>query len=152
MPPPRPADDAGYLEAAARIIFMGGLNRRVVDNKWPGFRLAFSGFDPDTVAAMGPDDVARLSQDDRVIKYAAKLAAVVQNAQAIRRLSPRQGGFGAYVDGLLAEKGLEGACKQLAADFSYISLEGARHWLYSTGRDIGEVTAKIQAKYAPFDN
>jgi len=149
MPLPRPSGDAGYLEAAARIIFMGGLNRQVVDNKWPGFRLAFRGFDPDAVAAMGPEDVERLSQDDRVIKYAAKLAAVVQNAGTMRRLAPA-GGFDAYVAGLLAAEGLEGACRRLAADFSYISVEGARHWLYSTGHDIGAVTPKIEAKYAPF--
>lgn len=151
MRPLRPLDDAGYLEAAARIIFMGGLNRRVVDNKWPGFRLVFSAFDPDVVAAMTPADVERLSQDDRVIKYAAKLAAVVQNAQTLRRLAPRRGAFGAYIDALLAAEGLDGACRRLAADFGYISPEGARHWLYSTGYDIGEVTPKIQAKYAPFD-
>lgn len=151
MPLPRPAGDAAYLEAAARIIFMGGLNRQVVDNKWPGFRLAFHGFDPDAVAAMGPEDLDRLSQDDRVIKYAAKLAAVVQNARTLRRLAPAGEGFGAYVADLLAAEGLEGACKRLAADFSYISPEGARHWLYSTGHDIGPVTPKIEAKYAPFE-
>jgi hypothetical protein len=40
----KPENDAGYLDIASRIIFMGGLNRQVVDNKWPGFLEAFSGF------------------------------------------------------------------------------------------------------------
>lgn len=146
---PRAETDAAYLEAASRIIFMGGLNRRVVDGKWPGFREAFHGFEPRRVAAMSDGEVAALAGDDRVIKYAAKLAAVVRNARTLERLAG-SAGFGSHIAGLLAAEGLDGACRRLAADFDYISPEGARHWLYSTGWDIGEVSEKIRAKYAPF--
>lgn len=146
---PRAEHDAAYLEAASRIIFMGGLNRRVVDGKWSGFRQAFHGFDPRRVAAMSDGEVAALAQDDRVIKYGAKLAAVVRNARTLDRLAGREG-FGAYLEGLLARDGLDGACRSLAADFDYISPEGARNWLYSTGWEVGEVSEKVQAKYAPF--
>jgi 3-methyladenine DNA glycosylase Tag len=148
--PSRPASDAGYLEAAARIIFMGGLNRQVVDNKWPGFRAAFHAFDVARVAAMSPTDVDRLAADDRVIKYRAKLQAVVDNAQVMQGLAALQGSFAAYVDGLFAERAVAGAAKELARQFAYISEEGARHWLYSTGYDIGPVTEKVERKYAPF--
>ena len=147
---PRADSDAAYLEAASRIIFMGGLNRRVVEGKWPGFRAAFHGFDPQQVAAMSDGEVAALAQDDRVIKYAAKLAAVVRNARTLGRLAG-QAGFGTYLEALLAQGGLDGACRTLAANFDYISPEGARNWLYSTGWDVGEVTEKVRAKYAPFD-
>lgn len=148
--PTKPASDAGYLEAAARIIFMGGLNRRVVDGKWPGFRAAFHEFDVPTVAAMTPDDVARLAEDDRVIRYKAKLQAVVDNAATMDELAAEHGSFASYVDSLV-ENGLGPCTKALADDFSYISQEGAKHWLYSTGYDIGPVTEKIERKYAPFE-
>jgi DNA-3-methyladenine glycosylase I len=148
--PDKPANDAGYLEAAARIIFMGGLNRRVVDGKWPGFREAFHGFDVDKVAAMTPQDVARLTTDDRVIRYEAKLQAVVDNAETMQELAANNGSFAAYVDALVAQ-GVAPASKQLASQFAYISEAGAKNWLYSTGYDIGPVTEKIATKYAPFE-
>lgn len=151
MLPDKPAGDAGYLESASRIIFMGGLNRQVVDNKWPGFRDAFSGFDPEVVSEMGPDDIDRLAEDDRLIKYRAKLEAVVKNAGTIQNLAEDHGSFGDWVDALVDEKGVDGASKELAKRFSYISEQGARFWLYGTGHDIGEVSEKNQAKYAPFE-
>jgi 3-methyladenine DNA glycosylase Tag len=150
MLPTKPAGDSGYLEAACRIIFMGGLNRQVVDGKWPGFREAFFDFDVERVAKFDDGDVDRLAADDRVIKYRAKLAAVVANARTMRELAAEHGSFAAYLEQLYAASGVPGASKDLSAAFSYISAEGAKHWLYSTGFDIGEVTEKIVRKYAPF--
>ena len=147
--PDKPTTDAGYLEAAARIIFMGGLNRRVVDGKWDGFLQAFHGFDVATVAAMGPADVERLSEDDRVIKYAAKLQAVVTNAQEIQEVADQHGSFGSWVESAVAG-GVPSACAELSRRFAYISKDGARNWLYSTGHDVGQVTDKVREKYAPY--
>ena len=144
-----PTNDAGFLDTQARIIFMGGLNRQVVDGKWPGFREAFSGFDVDAVASMEDQAVDALTADDRVIKYRAKLQAVVKNARTMRELAAEHGSFRDYVDSLVAT-GLELATRTLSQHFSYVSQEGARHWLYSTGYDIGEVTDKIRQKYSPF--
>ena len=145
----KPTTDAGYLEAAARIIFMGGLNRRVVDGKWDGFLQAFHGFDVATVAAMGPAEVERLSEDDRVIKYAAKLQAVVTNAQEIQEVADQHGSFGSWVESAVAG-GVPSACAELSRRFAYISKDGARNWLYSTGHDVGQVTDKVREKYAPY--
>lgn len=152
MPSPAPAhgSDAAYLEAAARIIFMGGLNRGVVDNKWPGFRAAFDGFDVRSVAALGPADVDRLAADDRLIKYRAKLQAVVDNASEMADLAAAHGSFGAWVEALVAREGVEGAGRELARRFAYVSEQGARFWLFATGHDVGEVSEKNRAKYAPF--
>ena len=147
--PEKPTKDAGYLEAAARIIFMGGLNRRVVDGKWEGFLQAFHSFDIPTVAAMGPADIDRLASDDRVIKYLAKLQAIVFNAQEIQAAAEEHGDFGAYIKEMLLA-GLPTACIELSKRFAYISKDGARNWLYSTGHDVGEVTDKVREKYAPY--
>ena len=128
---------------------MGGLNRRVVDGKWDGFLQAFHGFDVATVAAMGPADVERLSEDDRVIKYAAKLQAVVTNAQEIQEVADQHGSFGSWVESAVAG-GVPSACAELSRRFAYISKDGARNWLYSTGHDVGQVTDKVREKYAPY--
>ncbi len=151
MDPTRPDSDAGYLEAASRIIFMGGLNRGVVDGKWPGFREVFHGFDPERVAAMDDGDIDRAASDDRVIKYRAKLEAVVANAREMLALAADAGSFGEWVEELVEERGVSGASKELSKRFSYVSEQGAKHWLYSTGFDIGEVTEKVRRKYAPFE-
>ena len=150
MTPDKPTNDAGFLDAAARIIFMGGLNRQVVETKWPGFLDAFHGFDVETVAEMTPEDVEALAGDDRLIRYKAKLAAVVKNAGIMASVADEHGSFGAFVDALVEDQGVDGAAKALAKRFSYISEDGARHWLYATGTDIGAVSDKIRAKYAPF--
>ena len=150
MHPPKPDTDAGYLEAAARIIFMGGLNRQVVDGKWAGFREVFRNFEPGAVAALTPGDVDRIAQDDRVIKYRAKLAAVVTNAAAMAAIAAEHGSFAAYVDALHAAQGAGGASRALAKEFAYVSEHGAYHWLYATGYDVGEVSDKVRAKYAPY--
>ena len=150
MKPCRPNTDAGYLDAAARIIFMGGLNRQVVEGKWQGTREAFLDFNVDRVAELGDADVDSLAGDDRVIKYRAKLAAVVTNARTMRELAVEHGSFTAYVDALYGAHGVTDASKRLSGAFAYISAEGARHWLYATGYHIGEVSEKVERKYAPF--
>lgn len=148
---PEKADsDAAYLEAAGRIIFMGGLNRRVVDGKWPGFREAFHDFDVQRVAEMSDDDVDRLAEDDRVIKYRAKLKALRDNAREMRDLADEHGSFQSWVESLVDREGVDGASRELADRFSYISQDGARNWLYSTGHDIGPVSEKVRRKYAPY--
>jgi len=147
---PTPALDSAYLEAAARIIFMGGLNRGVVDNKWAGFRAAFSGFDVPTVAAMGPADVERLAADDRLIRYRAKLQAVVDNAATMAEVAREHGSFGAWVNALVAREGAAAAQRELARRFRYVSEQGALFWLFACGHDVGEVSEKNRAKYAPF--
>lgn len=147
--PIRPASDAGFLEAASRIIFMGGLNRQVVDNKWAAFREVFHAFDPARVAAMTPSDIERLMGDARIIRNQKRLEAVVTNADTVAALARDHGSFGAWLDGLYASTGVDGAAKELAARFAYISDAGARNWLYATGYDVGTVTDKQRKKYAP---
>ena len=68
----------------------------------------------------------------------------------MRELAAEHGSFAAYFEQLYVDGGVAGASKELSAEFSYISAEGAKHWLYSTGFDIGEVSEKVQRKYAPF--
>lgn len=56
MPPAwkvtQPKDDYGYLERMSRAIFAAGLNWKMIDNKWPEFKRAFSGFSVAKVARL----------------------------------------------------------------------------------------------------
>jgi 3-methyladenine DNA glycosylase Tag len=86
MRPPEQIEDASpadILESITKAVFQAGISWRVVEAKWPGFREAFHGFDPERVAAMTPDDVARLREDTRIIRNRRKIEATVHNAEAV---------------------------------------------------------------------
>jgi DNA-3-methyladenine glycosylase I len=147
VPGQRPRNDAGYLEMMTAVIFMGGLSRQVVMGKWEGFLAAFEGFDIDTVADFGDVDVERLSQDTRIVRYKAKIRAVVDNARQIQQIAREHSSFGAWLSESLAAEGVDGTAKELAKRFKYMSEDSSRRYLYAVGEDIGEVSEKIRIKY-----
>jgi DNA-3-methyladenine glycosylase I len=62
--------------------FQSGLAWITILRKREGFRSAFGGFDPGVVAGYGEDDVARLLDDEQIVRNRAKVAAAVTNARA----------------------------------------------------------------------
>ena len=146
-PGERPQNDAGYLEMMTAVIFMGGLNRQVVMGKWDGFLDAFDGFDVDAVADFTPDDVERLSNDERIIRYTAKIKAVVHNAQEMQSIREEHDSFGDWLRHYLEDNGVEATAKELAKRFKYVSEESGRRYLYAVGEDVGEVSEDVQRKY-----
>lgn len=79
-------DDAGVFERLSLEAFQSGLSWLVVLRKREAFREAFHGFDPDRVAAFGEADIARLLNDERIIRNRRKIEATVTNARAVTRL------------------------------------------------------------------
>ena len=130
--PPRqkPKQLAGYLEALSRPVFQAGMSWRVIDAKWEGIREAFAGFDPVTVAEYGPEDVARLLGDPRVVRSKAKIEAIIDNAQALIELDAEHGGFGRY---LRSCGGFRKTVTDLKRQFRFIGDSGAYHFLWQVG-------------------
>jgi DNA-3-methyladenine glycosylase I len=60
-----------------------GLAWITILRKRESYRQAFEGFDPERVAAYGPDDVARLLADPGIVRNRQKVAAAIANAQAL---------------------------------------------------------------------
>ena len=149
VPGQRPDNDAGYLEMMTAIMFMSGLSRQVVESKWDGFLVAFEGFDVDKVADFTDVDVERLSNDTRIVRYKAKIRAVVSNAGEMKQLAAENGSFGAWLRGLLKEKGAEATSKELGQRFKYMSERSSERYLWAVGEDIGPVHDEIRAKYGP---
>jgi 3-methyladenine DNA glycosylase Tag len=148
-PGQRPDNDAGYLEMMTAVIFMGGLSRQVVMAKWDGFLAAFERFDPATVADFTDVDVERLSHDERIVRYKAKIRAVVGNAQEMLRVAAEVGTFGAWLRQTLDEQGVDATAQELARRFKYMSQDSSLRYLYAVGEDVGEVSDKIRIKYGP---
>ncbi len=146
VPGQRPDNDAGYLEMMTAVIFMGGLSRQVVMGKWEGFLAAFEGFDVGTVAGFTDVDVERLSNDERIVRYKAKIRAVVNNAGEMQQIAEEQGSFGEWLRELFSEQGVDATAKELAKRFKYMSEDSSRRYLYAVGEEI-EVSEKVERKY-----
>ena len=59
-----------------------GLSWSTILRKRAGYARCFAGFDPEVVAAFGPDDEARCLADAGIVRNRAKVAAAVGNARA----------------------------------------------------------------------
>ncbi|HTH07438.1 MAG TPA: DNA-3-methyladenine glycosylase I, partial [Ilumatobacteraceae bacterium] len=65
--------------------------------KRENFRVAFAGFDIDTVAAFGPADVERLLGDAGIVRHRGKIESTLNNAQRARDVRDEFGSLHAYV-------------------------------------------------------
>ena len=148
-PGERPENDAGYLEMMTKVIFMGGLNRQVVEGKWQGFLDAFEQFDPGKVASFTEEKVEELAEDERIIRYGAKIRAVVDNASQMVDLAAEHGSFGAWLQRNAEEEGIGDTAKLIGNQFAYMSEASAERYLYAVGEDVGKVPEEVRRKYGP---
>ena len=63
-----------------------GLSWWTILRKREGYRRAFAGFDPATVAAFGDDDVERLMADASIVRNMGKVTSAIGNARATLEL------------------------------------------------------------------
>ena len=122
-----PAGLSDYLDVITRAVFQSGMSWRVVENKWPGFREAFAGFDPERVAAFGADDIERLAADTRIVRNRRKIEATVTNAQRMLELEREPGGF---VGWLRSRGDFDATVAALRGELRYLGDMGAYYFLY----------------------
>jgi DNA-3-methyladenine glycosylase I len=71
--------------------FQAGLSWLTILKKRERFRRAFDGFEPERVARYGAKDIARLMQDEGIVRNRAKIEATIDNAKAYLELGARTG-------------------------------------------------------------
>lgn len=71
--------------------FQAGLSWITILRKRDGFRRAFAGFEPEVIAGWGEVEVARLLQDEGIVRHRGKIEATIGNAQAYLRIEAEQG-------------------------------------------------------------
>jgi len=100
--PPRhtPSSDSENLEQMTKAIFQAGFSWGVIRNKWDNFLKAFDGFDIDTVAGYGLEDLERLVSDAGIVRNRQKIAATVENAQTLQTIIQQYGSFKVYLETL----------------------------------------------------
>jgi DNA-3-methyladenine glycosylase I len=75
--------DRALFEKMALEGFQAGLSWITILRKRPRFREVFAGFEPEVVAAYGPDDVERLMGDAGIVRNRAKIEATISNARLV---------------------------------------------------------------------
>ncbi len=90
-------DDRVLLERLALEINQAGLSWLLVLKKRAALNAAFADFDPETVAAFGEADVARLLQDVGIIRNRRKIEAVIENARRLLVIRDAEGSFAAWL-------------------------------------------------------
>lgn len=132
----RPANDDAYFETMSRVIFLAGLNWRMIDRKWPNFKEAFMNFSIDKVAKFGEKDIQRLVSNTGIVRNRAKILAVINNAKQFQRTKEEYGSFERFIDSLDKSENYAFVIKELGKQFSRIGSSSARIFLYSVGEDI----------------
>lgn len=78
--------DRALFEKMSLEGFQAGLSWITILRKRPHFREVFAGFEPEAVAAFGPEDVERLMQDAGIIRNRAKIEATIGNASLVAEM------------------------------------------------------------------
>jgi DNA-3-methyladenine glycosylase I len=128
--------------------FQAGLSWRTILHRREGFRAAFDGFDPDTVARYDADKVDSLMADPGIIRARAKIEATIGNAKAYLAMrdagedfsdwawgqvgGARKTGDGLHVPAKTAES--EALSKALKAKgFKFVGATIAYAWMEAVG-------------------
>jgi DNA-3-methyladenine glycosylase I len=127
-----PDDPEFFLEHLTQAVFQSGLSWRVVSARWEGIRDAFGGFDPEKVASLQPEDIARIEADARVIRNNAKIEATVQNAQELLAILGTHGSIRAYLASFPDARSAAGALRRR---FRSLGDTGVWRLLTSAARD-----------------
>jgi DNA-3-methyladenine glycosylase I len=91
------SDERRLFERLVMEIMQAGLNWGLILKKREGLNAAFHGFDVDTVARYGDEDIARLLNDPMIVRNRLKVNAAIHNAQVIQQLRGSHGSFANWI-------------------------------------------------------
>jgi DNA-3-methyladenine glycosylase I len=86
----------GCSRSSAWSSFQSGLSWRTILAKRENFRRAFDGFDFHQIVRYGEKQVARLLQDEGIVRHRGKIEAVIHNAACAAELQAECGSLAAY--------------------------------------------------------
>ena len=88
--------------------FQAGLSWQVILRKREAFRKAFKSFDPKKVAKFGEADIARLMQDEGIVRARAKIEATIAGAKIYLEMQKAGEDFSEFVWGMAGGKPVRG--------------------------------------------
>ena len=90
-------DDRVFFEFLLLEGAQAGLSWSTILNKRDGYRDAFANFDPEKVARFDQRRIARLLENERIVRNRLKVASAVGNARAFLATQEEFGSFDRYV-------------------------------------------------------
>lgn len=93
--------------------FQAGLSWITILRRREGFRAAFAGFEPETVARFTAADVERLMNDARIIRNRQKILGAIAGARAWLRIEER-GGFSDFLWDFVDGRPIQGTARARA--------------------------------------
>lgn len=131
----RPKDNNGYFEKMIRSMFVVGFSRKVVDDKWEGFRSVFQNFDIDKVASWGEFDVLDAVERPEIVRNFKKIGATVSNAKALQEIIRENGDVHSYIRSL-DDLDFDSRIKAISKKFQWFGPTSTKIFLYSSGEPI----------------
>jgi len=107
-------DDRTLFEFLTLEGAQAGLSWMTILRKREGYRRAFAGFDPSTVAGFGDGDVERLLVDTSIVRNRAKIISTIENARALLAVQSQHGSFAAHLWSFVEGKPLQSARQTLS--------------------------------------
>lgn len=89
-------DDRKLFEFLILEGAQAGLSWITILKRRDNYRKAFAGFDPEKVARFGGKDIARLLQDEGIIRNRLKIESAIRNAKAFLKVQEEFGKFSNY--------------------------------------------------------
>jgi DNA-3-methyladenine glycosylase I len=142
----KPKNENEYFERMSRVIFMSGLNWRVLDKKWPGIQKAFANFDVDTVAGFQEPEVEEVMMSPDVIHNLPKVRAVIANAKEIQKVIQEEGSFEDYLS-RLRKLGEDQLRETVSKRFAFLGKSTTVMFLFSVGEDLPKAHAEWRAHH-----
>ena len=108
-------EEWGVVERDSRVLwemlmlegFQAGLSWQTILNKRDAFRKAFHKFDPKKVGRMDEADIARLLQNEGIIRSRAKIEATISGAQIYLAMEKAGEDFSTWVWGMVGGKPIQ---------------------------------------------
>lgn len=94
-------DDVRLFEYLCLEGAQAGLSWRTILHRREHYRRAFSGFQPEKVAAFTDEDTLRLLRDPGIVRNRQKVRAAVENARCVLDIQRRVGSFSDYLWGFV---------------------------------------------------
>jgi DNA-3-methyladenine glycosylase I len=93
-------DDRTLFEFIVLEGAQAGLSWETILRKREGYRRAFAGFEPESVARFGARDIRRLLADPGIVRNRLKVESAIANAKAVLGARDAHGSFGDWLWGL----------------------------------------------------
>lgn len=90
-------DDRKHFEFLVLDAFQAGLSWNTILNKRENFRVAFDGFDYESIAKYNQDKIDELMNNAGIIRNKAKILATIGNASAFMLIQKEYGSFDKFI-------------------------------------------------------